>query len=157
MQIRRKDRALSKDEALKILKKCEYGFMATVSKDGSPYVIPLSYVFMDGEIYFHSALSGHKLDNLNHSSKVCFSVADDAEPVYSGGFSTYYESAVVFGTAYPVTEQKLRHEALTALCEKYLPKHMDKVEENITKSDKTTLVYKITPERISGKSKKRPA
>ena len=157
MQVRRKDRTLSEEESLVILKGCEYGFMATVSEDGSPYVIPLSYVFTDGAIYFHCAINGHKLNNLRHSPKVCFSVAESTMPVYDGGFSTYYRSAVVFGTALKVTDQKERHKALADLCEKYLPDYMNKVEENITKSDKITLVYKITPERISGKSKKRPA
>jgi nitroimidazol reductase NimA-like FMN-containing flavoprotein (pyridoxamine 5'-phosphate oxidase superfamily) len=43
--IRRKDRALSEEEAFKILKAGEYGVLSTVGEDGYPYGVPVSYAY----------------------------------------------------------------------------------------------------------------
>ncbi len=51
--MRRTDRLLSREEALQILQKGEYGILATAGSDGQPYAVPLSYVVIDNNIYYH--------------------------------------------------------------------------------------------------------
>ncbi|MBC2581704.1 pyridoxamine 5'-phosphate oxidase family protein [Clostridium sp. DJ247] len=63
-EMRRKDRELKNDEAIEILKNSEYGILSTVSQNGYPYGVPLSFIFSNNSIYFHSAIEGHKLDNI---------------------------------------------------------------------------------------------
>ena len=46
-ELRRKDRAITKEEAITLLNKGEYGILSTVSENGNPYGIPLSYCFID--------------------------------------------------------------------------------------------------------------
>ena len=72
--MRRKDRALSRQEALDILNKGEYGILSTVSADGQPYGTPINFCLINDCIYFHCAKEGHKLDNISANSKVCFCV-----------------------------------------------------------------------------------
>ena len=72
--MRRKDRALSEEAAVQILKDGEYGVLATCGADGQPYGVPLSYVYHKGKIYFHGAKTGHKLNNLSGSPKASFTV-----------------------------------------------------------------------------------
>ena len=44
-EMRRKDRQLDSADTLEILKNGEYGVLATVTEDGSPYGVPMSYAF----------------------------------------------------------------------------------------------------------------
>lgn len=152
--LRRKDRAISREESLGLLARCEYGTLSTMDKDGWPYAVPLSYVLMEDAIYFHCAFSGHKLDNIARNSRVCFTVVGATQPVYINDYSTYYECAIVRGHALQVVDEHERERALWMLAEKYLPEHMDKFEENMRHSAKRTAVYKITLDQVSGKAKR---
>ena len=43
-EMRRKDRMISEEECLKALEEAEYGSLATISEDGTPYITPLNKV-----------------------------------------------------------------------------------------------------------------
>lgn len=61
--MRRKDREIFGEEIEDILKKGEYGILSTVSMDGKPYAVPISYAWKDGLIHLHCAANvGRKLD-----------------------------------------------------------------------------------------------
>ena len=62
--MRRKDRAVSREEALEALRQGEYGVLSTIGPDGELYGVPLSYALLDEAVYFHCAREGRKLDNL---------------------------------------------------------------------------------------------
>ena len=38
--------------------------------------MPMSYVYDDGKLYFHSAMSGHKVDAIRNCDKASFCVID---------------------------------------------------------------------------------
>ena len=57
-----------------ILSRCTIGRMATIGKDGYPYITPVNYVYLNDTIYFHCASAGEKLDNINRDPRVCFEV-----------------------------------------------------------------------------------
>lgn len=44
-EMRRKDRKIETDEAIKILKTGEYGVLSTVDIDGYPYGVPINYIW----------------------------------------------------------------------------------------------------------------
>lgn len=154
-EIRRKDRAIPKEEALVILKEAEYGFLGTVDAEGQPYTVPLSFTVGEGCIYFHCAATGRKLENIAANPKACFTVVGATKPVYSGSFSTYYESCIVFGKISQVTDETEKRSALMALASKYLPEFMDKADEAITKSWKATLVFTVSMDVVTGKAKRK--
>lgn len=154
-KLRRKDRILSEEETQTLLHKGTYGVLSTVSAEGEPYGVPLSYLWLDGSVYFHSALKGHKVDNIRAGSRASFTVVGDIQPVYDKTFSTYYESAIVFGAVEEVTDEKERYNVLYALAEKYLPEQMEHADSAIHATSRATLVCAIRPEGISGKAKKR--
>lgn len=153
--VRRSDREISKEEAMEILLNGEYGFLATVGEENQPYVVPLSYVIMENEIYFHCALSGQKLDNIAHEERVCFSVVGKTQPVYDNNFTTYFESAVVFGKARMIEDLDVKKDVLLKLAEKYLPEYMDMADKAIEGSMSRTAVYAVTINHITGKAKKK--
>ncbi|MDF2839594.1 MAG: transporter, partial [Clostridia bacterium] len=73
-EMRRKDRQVSQDEALDILKKGEYGILSTSDAQNIPYGVPMSYAYADKYIYLHGATVGQKLDNIKANPKVSFCV-----------------------------------------------------------------------------------
>ena len=64
--MRRKRQQLSKEESISILQKSTAGTLALLGDGGYPYAVPISYVYADGKLYFHSALSGHKVDAIRN-------------------------------------------------------------------------------------------
>ncbi|WP_460294043.1 pyridoxamine 5'-phosphate oxidase family protein [Clostridium tertium] len=104
-EIRRKYRKVEPSEAIDILKKCEYGILSTVDENGYPYGVTLSYVYANDSIYFHSAVEGHKLENIKNNDKVSFCVVGQTD-VLPDKFSTKYESVVIFGRAKEVFEDE---------------------------------------------------
>ena len=71
--LRRMDRKLSDEDALRVLRESEYGFLATVNGDGSPYAVPMAGA-LEGEdtLYFHCARAGQKLENLAREPRACY-------------------------------------------------------------------------------------
>lgn len=153
-KMRRSDRALTREEALGILKRGVYGVLATADGTGIPCGTPISYV-LDGEgICIHCARSGQKADNMRGRPQVCFTVVERAEAVYRDDYTTYFESAMAHGTAVEVEDPAEKTRLLRLLCEKYLPAHMDKFDEAIRKSLAATAVWRVGIDRLTGKAKR---
>ena len=147
--MRRNDKEIGTDEAINILTKCEYGVLSTVGNDGQPYGVPLNYAYKDNCIYFHCALTGHKIDNIDDNPKVSFCAVGDTK-VLPSEFSTNYVSAVAFGVASEVQGSE-RFNALVLLLKKFSPDFMEEGKKYIEKLDKVTKVIKIDVQHISGK------
>ena len=78
MEMRRKEKMISREEIMEVLASAEYGILSTVNADGMPYGTPVNFVYADDAIYFHCATEGHKLSNLAANNNVCFT-ADHKE------------------------------------------------------------------------------
>lgn len=154
--IRRKDRLLPDQQALAVLEKAEFGTLATITPEGEPYAVPLSFVLWNGVVYFHCATTGEKVDNIAHNPAVCFSVVGGQEPTAEGGYSVYYRSCTVFGTARRVTDEKEFRDSLMALTVKHFPDNLDIFESELESQIKRTAVYAISIDRMTGKSKPKP-
>ncbi len=150
--IRRKDREISPEEAETILATAEYGVLSTVSAEGQPYGVPLSFCILDGHIYFHCAMEGQKLDHLKHNNAVSFCVVGRTE-VLPAKFSTKYESAIAFGSAEEVFEEE-KQGALEALVRKYSPDHIESGAKYIDALTYKTRVFRIVIDHLSGKSRR---
>ena len=152
---RRKDRKLPEEDAVGVLRRCDFGVLATADTEGGAYGVPLSYVWLNGAVYFHAALKGHKVENIKRDNRVTFTVVGERQPVYDNGFSTYYESAIVKGIVDEVSDPDEKYAALYALAEKYLPDHLDKADAEIKSQFKATRVCAVRPLSVTGKSKRR--
>ena len=149
---RRSDRAIPESEAREILDKGEYGILSTMSADGQPYGVPVSYACGQDVIYFHCAPTGHKLENLSGNNKVSFCVVGQTELVPEE-FGTKYESVIVLGKAFEVSEAEKR-QGLLGLIEKYSSEFIEKGRQHIEEDHGKTKVYKIVIEAITGKARK---
>ena len=95
-KMRRSRQQLTKSECDAILSKTTSGTLALLGDNGYPYAVPISYVYADGRLYFHSAQMGHKVDAIRRYDKASFCViaADDVQP---SEFTTYFRSVIAFG------------------------------------------------------------
>ena len=73
-EMRRKKQQLSESECSNIFARGTSGVLAILGDEGYPYAVPLSYVYDDHKIYFHSAKAGHKIDAIRSCSKASFCV-----------------------------------------------------------------------------------
>jgi nitroimidazol reductase NimA-like FMN-containing flavoprotein (pyridoxamine 5'-phosphate oxidase superfamily) len=64
----------SRKEMEKILTEEHVGYLG-LSKDGMPYVVPVTFGYANGRILFHCSLEGKKLDYIRTNPQVCFTVA----------------------------------------------------------------------------------
>jgi len=152
LEMRRKDREISHSDAKKLLECGEYGVLSTCGPDGQPYGIPLSYCVHNNAIYFHCALEGRKLLNIEHNGRVSFCVVGKTE-ILPDQFATLYESVVVFGTVQEVVGEE-RQQALEGLLAKYSSEYYSEGLEYIKAKDKLTRVFAVSIENISGKARR---
>jgi nitroimidazol reductase NimA-like FMN-containing flavoprotein (pyridoxamine 5'-phosphate oxidase superfamily) len=152
--MRRKDKALQNDDAVRLLREGEYGILSTVDAKGQPYGVPLNYVLRNDCLYFHCAMEGHKLDNLLANSRVSFCVVGRTN-VLPAEFSTEFESVVATGKA-SVVQGDERYQALVGLLEKYSSEYLDEGRVYIEKLDSRTKVIKIDIHSMTGKAKYSP-
>lgn len=73
-KMRRNKQLLSIDDTVAVMERCTNGVLACMGDNDYPYAVPLSYVYLDNKIYFHSAKVGHKVDAIIRNPKVSFSV-----------------------------------------------------------------------------------
>lgn len=150
--MRRTDRSITNDEALEILINGEYGILSTVSADNIPYGVPINYCYANDNIYFHSALEGHKLNNISDNKNVSFCVVGSTQlqPIK---FAAKFESCIVFGVAQEIFDDE-KDTALECLVEKYSSQYRTEGREYIKKAKHKTRVIKIVPKSITGKAKR---
>jgi len=151
-QLRRKDRAIPQEEAIAILNKAEYGVLSTISDNGEPYGVPLSFCIIDGCIYFHCAVEGQKIDNITQNKSVSFCVVGNTK-ILPDEFTTNYESAIVSGKVEEVVDIN-KQIALEGLLHKYSPRFFDNGIEYIESLREKSRVFKISIDRLTGKARK---
>jgi len=150
-KMRRKDRTASAEVLKDILLNSEYGTLATIGDDGYPYSVPLNYVYLNEAIYFHSAKTGKKMDNINFNNRVSFSMVLSSELVPQE-FSANFKSAVAFGKT-AVVEGEEKKAALLELVRKYAPEFYEQGKTYIDRAIDSTTILKITVENLTGKDK----
>lgn len=151
-EMRRKDRSIDNQQAIELLKKGQYGVLSTVGENGYAYGVPLNYVYHGGNIYFHCAVEGSKLDNIAYNDKVSFCVIGNTEPI-PDKFSFRYESVIAFGWAIEVYDKE-KEDALVALIKKYSAEFIEKGMEYIQTDCNKAKVIKISIEHLTGKARR---
>ena len=149
--MRRSKQALSEKEAKALLSGEKRGILAVNGDDGYPFAFPINYFYdeVHGKLYFHGGKAGHKVDALQKSDKVCFTVYGN-ERFEEGDCAPYLQSVVVFGRCRLIADAAETEERVRVLALKYYPTK-EEVEAEIAKDIHAVQLYEITVEHMSGK------
>ena len=148
--MRRKRQQLSEEESVAILKKATAGTLALLGDNDYPYAVPLSYVYQEGRIYFHSALSGHKVDAIRKCDKASFCVIeqDDVQPEK---YTTFFRSVIAFGRIHIIEDEHEKLETARMLGNRYNPNHDEALQKEIEGGLSRMLMIRFDIEHLTGK------
>lgn len=149
--MRRKRQQLSQEECVEILNRTTYGTLALLGDGGYPYSLPISYVYSDGKLFFHSALKGHKIDAIGQGeSKASFSVVDK-DDVKPKEYTTYFQSVICFGHIHVVDDDNEKLQAIRLLGNRYNPNDEEGLNKEIAKSYRAMCMIEFDIEHMTGK------
>ena len=117
---------------------------------GYPYAVPLSYVYADGAIIFHSAVQGHKVDAIKRDCRCSFCVIEQDE-IRPAEFTTYFRSVIAFGRIHILEDAAEKVQALRLLGRRYSPDDEPGLQHEIDKSMHHVLLLRLDIEHLSGK------
>lgn len=147
---------MTEDEIAEFLNHAVTGRLGT-SAGGRPYVVPLSFVYLKGKIYYHwFSYSGRKVQNIQENPYVCFE-ADEYTRDHLN-----YKSVIADGKISKVTDKREKTEVMRALAKKF-PEyttgagHNKEIQEIVDKGFEAMVeaveIYCIEIDHISGKKK----
>jgi nitroimidazol reductase NimA-like FMN-containing flavoprotein (pyridoxamine 5'-phosphate oxidase superfamily) len=149
-EMRRKRQQLSDEESIGILQKSTSGTLALLGDNGYPYAVPISYVYSDGKLYFHSALTGHKVDAIRGCDKASFCVIDQ-DNVQPEKYTTFFRSVIVFGKIHIVEDETEKFAIACLLGNRYNPNHEESLQKEIETGLSRMLAIRFDIEHLTGK------
>ena len=154
LEMRRKKQELPVEEVNAVLYRGKSGVLALEGNDHYPYAVPMSYVCDGQKIYFHCAVTGHKLEAIARNCKASFCIVDQDE-IVPEEYTTYYRSVIVFGRIRILEDKQEKREAIEKLARKYTPdgSDADRAEE-IERGWQRLCMLEMGIDHISGKEAK---
>lgn len=136
------------------------GRLGCVSPEGAPYVVPLSFVYQGGAVYYHwFSEEGRKTRNIAASPRVCF------EADWASRDHLRYRSVIADGRIAELSEVREKARVLDLLAERF-PEyatgagHSDEVRDIIDGGRETMAeavrIFRIGIEVMTGKKKGLP-
>jgi uncharacterized protein len=159
--LRRADRAMTAEQALRALDRGFAGRLATVSEDGYPYCVPLLYVWADDQLFLHgTSARGHLRSNVEREPRACFEIDEPDEVFDYGRFECdtglAFRSVILFGRIRIAEDTATKQRFCERLMEKYGKPNSIRPKTFFPRLDAIT-VYALTVERMTGKERTLPA
>lgn len=148
--MRRKRQLLSDEESLGMLRQATSGVLALLGDHGYPYALPISFVYDDGKLYFHSALTGHKVDAIRQCDKASFCVIEQ-DRVVPEKYTTEFRSVIAFGRIHIVEDDVEKMAATRLLGDRYNPHQEEALQHEIQKDFGHMHIIRMDIEHITGK------
>ena len=149
-EMRRKRQLLSDDESIGILQKATAGTLALLGDNDYPYAVPISYVYHEGKLYFHSALAGHKVDAIRNCDKASFCVIDK-DDVQPEKYTTFFRSVIAFGRIHIIEDDKEKLAMARMLGNRYNPNNDESLQREIEGGLSRMLMIRFDIEHLTGK------
>ena len=148
--MRRVRQQLSNEVCEEILRNATSGTLAVLGDGDYPYAVPLSFVYADGIIYFHSAKSGHKIDAIRKHDKASFCVVEKDE-VRPEKYTTFFRSVIAFGRIHIVENEAEKMEIIKLLGKRYNPNDEEGLAKEIESGFSRMLAIRFDIEHLTGK------
>ena len=147
----RKNKQLSMETCIHILKTQKRGVLSVIGDHGYPYGMPMNHFYNeeDGKIYFHCGKVGHRLDALKKDPRVSFCTYDEGYTP-PDQWALHIQSVIVFGQIDIIDDHDTIVDITTKLSHKFTQDDTY-IEEEISQHARHTLILVLTPEHICGK------
>lgn len=149
-EMRRKNQQLPQEEAVQILKQATSGVLALLGDDDYPYAVPMSHLYQDGKLYFHCAVTGHKVDAIRRHGKASFCVVAQ-DDVKEETFTTHFCSVIAFGKIRILEDEQEKREAIMALARRFSPGRDEAAKKEIDESIGHMNMLVMDIEHLTGK------
>ena len=149
-QMRRKRQQLAEVEIIAILQKATSGTLALLGDDDYPYAVPISYVYHEGKLYFHSAVEGHKIDAIRKCDKASFCVIEQDE-VHPEKFTTFFRSVIVFGRIHIIEDEAEKLSTARIFGNRYNPNQEETLQKELESGLSRMLMIRFDIEHLTGK------
>lgn len=132
-----------RSESEELLSRNRLGRLGCVLEDGGPYVIPVNYLYRNGNIFIHS-YPGQKITALKANNSACL----QTDEISADGFT--WQSAIAFGDFEILSEEDEIGRVLDALFEAF--PGFTPVEANISSlaEESGPIVFRIRIKEITG-------
>jgi nitroimidazol reductase NimA-like FMN-containing flavoprotein (pyridoxamine 5'-phosphate oxidase superfamily) len=149
--VRRADHEITDQASIEaVLDRAPYLILG-LCRGGEPYVVPVSFGFTDGRIYFHTGAKGLKMDLLRANPRVSFAAVIQPVPVKGETACKWnmdYRSVIGFGRAVIITDEAEKVGGLAAITAHYAgPGDYEFPPEKV----RAATVVRIDPETMTGK------
>ncbi|MEW6131210.1 MAG: pyridoxamine 5'-phosphate oxidase family protein [Acidobacteriota bacterium] len=134
-------RRLSDEETREVLSHGHLGHLGCVSEN-APYVVPVSYVYHDGDIYVHSTL-GKKIQALRQNPQVCLQVQE-----LQNGYT--WRSAIAFGRYEELIDPDERLWFMRRILTRF--PYLTPVEDMTTGKGKEIVIFRLRIDKVTGLS-----
>lgn len=113
-----------KIEIESIINQCSICFIGLTEKDGTPYVIPMNFGYIDGDIILHSAPEGKHLGLLELSNRICVTFCTDTKLAYQHpevacSYSMTSKSVVCKGSVSFIEDLAEKERTLNSMMKKF--------------------------------------
>lgn len=147
----RKDKKLSIDECIEILKKEKRGVLSVIGDNHYPYGMPMNHWYNEKnhKIYFHCGNIGHRLDALKKDNKASFCIFDEGYRL-KNQWALNIKSVVIFGKIKIIDDINTIIDITTKLSHKFTHDN-DYITNEIKLHANRTLLLELTIEHMCGK------
>lgn len=134
------------DDIIRRAEVCHIGF----ADGGEPYIVPVNFGYRDGQIFFHCARTGRKLEIIRRNNRVCFEIDIDHEMAINDmacewGFR--YKSVMGTGRAFIIDDYDEKCRALDVIMTHYTEKYFTYREDGVA----DIYIVRIDIESLSAK------
>ncbi len=149
-----KTHQLTQEQIESLLQELEIGTLALINEDGSPYAVPMHFVWYEGAFYFHGLKAGKKINNIKNNPKACFNTYRMGEfqlpeSCLPCDTNTTYQSVTASGTISLIDDLDCKRRVLNAIVDKFTPSFSGTVlPGNMVRG---TAVIELKPTEITGK------
>lgn len=152
--MRRRDREIKDQSELESIIGAASVCRLAMSEGDRPYIVPLCFGYKNGNLYFHSAKEGKKLEVLRMNNLVCFEMDIDHELVRAGlpcESEMKYRSVIGFGQASFVNDVEEKRMALDIITRHYSEDNAEGTYVYPEQKLANTVIIKVTIESLTGK------
>ena len=149
--MRRSDREITDPGTIHAIVRACQVCRVGLAVEGEPYVVPVSFGFDGGAVYFHTARHGRKIEMMTANPRVCLEFERGVElitnPDDACSWTFRYESVIGFGAVVELVEEPAKSRGLNQIMRHYSGRDWSFDARTL----ESTRVWRVDLDAVTGK------